>query len=99
LVRAAVQVSALLTQGVLANRLNEDTFVAVLARHSRAKQRLLFREIFRVIRRYRTLLTISNSIATEVHVDKAIQKVCIPLCVFSTVLSLIFEYFSLHFRL
>jgi hypothetical protein len=38
LVRAAVQVSSLLTQGVLANRFNEDTFVAVLARHSRAKQ-------------------------------------------------------------
>ena len=42
---------------------------------SRTLQRLLFREIFRLLKRYRSLLTISNSIATEVHLDKAIQKI------------------------
>ena len=52
MVRSAVQVSSLLTQGVLANRFNEETFVAVLARHSRQKQKLLFREIFRLLKRY-----------------------------------------------
>ncbi len=75
LVRNAVQVSSFLTQGILSNQIDEDTFMATLARHSRAKQKLLFREIFRLIKRYRTLLTISNTIANELQLDKSISNI------------------------
>lgn len=74
-VRRAVRSSAYVTVGVLTESLDADSFIRAVDRLTQFRRRMMIRDLFQILKRYRTLLNISNQISVEIELDKAISAI------------------------
>ena len=76
IVRTAFKVSSIISsKGVLNRKLEESSFISSLSTNDPVKQKLLYREVYSLLDRYRILLELMNRMALEINHSKALSLI------------------------